>query len=219
MVFTLHKVAITGSIASGKSTVRQYLEHLGAFTVDADQILHQAFTIDNPIGQQVIALLGKEIVQHGTIQRAAVIKIVMNAPDVLDRLEDICHPYVNATILDQYNVAVKTEKNTLFVVEMPLLFESRFPMRDWFDSTVLVVADREKVFTRLHNRSRSMKQLAFLEGRQLSQEDKLKKADIVIENNSDLQTIKRKVKVLFDLLCIHVGCRHIKTYVIGEPSL
>ena len=219
MVFTLHKVAITGSIASGKSTVRQFLQDLGAYTVDADQILHQAFTIDNPLGQKIVALLGKEIIEHGTIQRAAIVKIVMNEPAVLDQLEDICHPYVNATILDYYNAAEKTGKSTLFVVEMPLLFESRFPMRDWFDSIVLVVADRTKAQDRIHSKGGSMEQLAFLEERQLPQVDKLQKVDVVFENNSDLKTVKCKVKVLYDLLCSHVGCRHLKPYVIGEPSL
>jgi dephospho-CoA kinase len=219
MTFNLHKVAITGSIASGKSTVRQFLEHLGAYTVDADQILHQAFTIDNPIGQQVVDLLGKEIIENGTIQRASVVEIVMNEPSLLDRLEDICHPYVNAMIIDRYNAAVKNGKIKLFVVEMPLLFESRFPMKNWFDSVVLVVADREKVLDRLRTRSRSMEQLAFLEKRQLSHDDKLKEADIVLENNSDLQTMKRKVKVLFDLLCSHVGCRRLKTMLSASRLL
>jgi dephospho-CoA kinase len=221
MVFTVRKVAITGSIASGKSTVRRFLQDLGAYTVDADPILHQACTLDSQLGQQIVALLGKEIVERGIIQRATIAKIVMNEPSLLDQLEDICHPYVNATILDQYDAAEKRGQGRLFVVEMPLLFESRFSMRDWFDSIVLVIADRVKAKDRLRNKSSSMgqEQLTFLEERQLPQDDKLKKADIVIENNSDLQTVKRKVKVLYDLLCTHVGCRRVQPYVIGEPSL
>jgi dephospho-CoA kinase len=204
MVFKLHKVAITGSIASGKSTVRHILEHLGAYTVDADQILHQAFTTDTLIGRKIVALFGDEILENGNIQRGPLAKLIINRPDALDKLEDICHPYVNSEILKRYNEVDKTGDRPLFVVEMPLLFESRDPIRDWFDTVVLVVSDKNNRTNRYALRRKPLEQLTFLEGRQASSSIKQQAADVVLENNADLQTLEHNVKALFDLLCRQV---------------
>lgn len=65
----MRKIAVTGTLAAGKSTVCFLLKEAGAYVVDADKIVHQLLKLDCPIGQQVVKLLGPEIITQNQIDR------------------------------------------------------------------------------------------------------------------------------------------------------
>jgi dephospho-CoA kinase len=88
------KIAVTGTLSSGKSTVCQLLKEFGAYVVSADEIVHRLLRVETEIGQKVIDLLGEEILSEGQIDRAKIAKKVFRNPQLLQALEQIIHPQV-----------------------------------------------------------------------------------------------------------------------------
>ena len=121
-MLNLKRIAITGSLASGKSTVCQFFEKWGAYVVSADRLLHNVFSPDTFIGRRICRLFGTEIFEEGSINRARIAEIVAKNPKLLTDLEEICHPYVNREIQRHYRKAASTGSHRLFIAEVPLLF-------------------------------------------------------------------------------------------------
>ena len=76
----LKKIAITGSLATGKSSLCSIFQELGAYVVSADQIVHQLLSLNTTYAKQVTRLLGDEIVVHNSIDRKKVAYIVFQSP-------------------------------------------------------------------------------------------------------------------------------------------
>ncbi len=196
----LKKVAITGGVSCGKSLVCKFLQELGAYVVNADQIVHQLLTPDTVLGQQVIELLGSSILVNGKIDRSKTAEIVFLNPRLLNSLENLLHPPVYKEIEKQFHdCQQQPDPPPLFVAEIPLLFESGGER--YFDKTVAVIADRELCQERYrmesgHEREDFNRRMA----RQMLPEEKGKRADFIIVNNNTLNELKQKSKNLFDQL-------------------
>lgn len=196
----LKKVAITGGVSCGKSLVCKFLQELGAYVVNADQIVHQLLTPDTALGQQVIELLGSSILVNGKIDRSKTAEIVFLNPRLLNSLENLLHPPVYKEIEKQFHdCQQQPDPPPLFVAEIPLLFESGGER--YFDKTVAVIADRELCQERYrmesgHEREDFNRRMA----RQMLPEEKGKRADFIIVNNNTLNELKQKSKNLFDQL-------------------
>ncbi len=139
-MLSLRKVAITGGVASGKSTVCELLKRLGAHVASADAIVHKLLTPRTDLGQQVIRLLGPDIVNEQQIDRLFVANKVFHDFSLLQALEAILHPPVFEEIERLYQEAAEA-RAPLFAAEVPLLFEVGAQTR--FDLSVAVFADEE----------------------------------------------------------------------------
>src|SRR5690348_8893921 len=126
----LKKVAVTGGLSSGKSTVCQIFRGLGSHVISADAIVHQLLSPNTSLGQEVIKLLGVEIVINKTIDRKSIANKVFNNPQLLHQLEKLLHPAVFNEMKKEYEKA-KNFSAPLFVAEVPLLFEAG--QENWFD--------------------------------------------------------------------------------------
>ena len=196
----LKKVAVTGSIASGKSTVCQFFEEWGAYVVRADQLLHDAFSIDTALGRHVCQLFGNRVLVGSIIDRSAIADEVVKRPELLSELEAVCHPYVNAEVQRLYCDACKEWKGSLFVAEIPLLFESRWPMSSWFDVTVAVISDRAAARDRYVRSEGTGEQFDFREARQMPPEEKSRRSTYTIVNDKNLSDLKAEARRLFSIL-------------------
>ena len=88
-------IGLTGNIATGKSVVRRMLEHLGAYTIDADSLTHRAYAKGAPGYQQVLDKFGKWLLnREGEIDRKKLGNLVFSDPDAMRQLEEIVHPLV-----------------------------------------------------------------------------------------------------------------------------
>lgn len=192
-MLNLRKVAITGSLSSGKSTVCRYFKEKGAFVVEADDIVHQLLTPNTPLGRQVIELLGADIVINHQIDRSKIAKKVFNRANLLKSLETIIHPAVKHEIDKEYEKAKNEGKAPLFVAEIPLLFEAGFD-KD-FDVTVMVDTDLKTCEMRYQSQDFKERQR-----RQMAPEEKVKKADFVIKNNGSIEDLKEQMDKLFKQL-------------------
>lgn len=182
----LKKIAVTGGYASGKTTACQILKKYGAYIVDSDAIVHQLLSLDTAIGQQVVKLLGTEIVTGNQINRKKIATIVFSNPHKLKALEVILHPAVQKEIARSFDRVQDFPQYSLFVAEVPLLFEAK--MEDDFDLVVAIRTDPQVAQKRLGNRVEFQRRMA----EQLS--DKTEKADFILENNGDLKDLEYQIQ-------------------------
>jgi dephospho-CoA kinase len=194
-MLTLKKVAITGGLASGKSTVCRLLETAGAYVVSADVIVHRLLSLDTPIGQRVANLLGSEVVKDGRLDRPAIAGLVFAHPEKLRELEEILHPAVFHEVRKHYRNAQREQKYRLFVAEIPLLYESAEAA--FFDRVVAVIADPALCARRFQESAlyppgeyeRRMSQ-------QLPQQEKAARASYTIVNNGSMKELEAHVAKL-----------------------
>lgn len=179
------KIAVTGGINSGKSAVCRYFKQFGAYIVDTDAIVHELLSQDTYIKNQVIKLFGNLILTNEEIERKKLAKIVFEDYNKLLKLEKILHPIVLKKIEEKYKQFLKDKKNILFVVEIPLLFE--VAQEKFYDYIIMVLRDKAII-----NKER--------EKRFLPIEEKIKKSDFVIKNNSSFTMLKRQVQKIITIL-------------------
>jgi dephospho-CoA kinase len=201
-MLNLKKVAVTGGLSSGKSTVCRFLSELGARVVYSDEIVHGLLAPENPVGQKVIELLGADILVQGKIDRSIIASKVFAHPKLLRSLEQLVHPIVYNAINIEYEKATQDQNITLFVAEVPLLFETGG--ESIFDSTIAVISDNETSWNRFlkftgYEREDFDRRMA----NQLSPLEKAKKAQYVINNNGSLEQLYEQIKKIYNNLTIN----------------
>lgn len=193
----LKKIAITGSLSCGKSSACHFFKELGSYTISADEIVHQLLSSHVKLTQQIVDLLGSDILENNQIERSRIAKKVFNNPQLLQSLENILHPLVYEEIELQYKRANQERNTPLFVVEIPLLYETNGSQ--WFDKTILVTADPQTCKKRYLEKNNGHsedyeKRLA----RFIHLDEKILKADYIIQNDGTLNQMKEKVKEIYD---------------------
>lgn len=189
------RVAITGGIAAGKSTVCHIFQELGAYVVSADHIVHEIYSQNLSYKKQVIALLGQEIVTDGEIDRKKVAEIVFNSAEKLRKLEELIHPFVNEEIDKQYEKVKHEKKYNLFVVEFPLLYE--IGAHQLYDYVITVHAEPSIAKKRFFEKGERGEDFEKRQKRLMSLQEKVQKADFVITNSSDFSELKAQVKQIY----------------------
>lgn len=196
----LRKVAITGGLSCGKSSVCRIFKELGAYVVSADEIVHQLLASDTNLGHKVVDLLGTSILVDKRIDRSRVAQLVFQDSRKLQALETILHPAVYGEIEQQYQKQQGSNKKPpLFIAEVPLLFESDGDKR--FDATVAVVANLEICFERFSQTTLSDREdFDQRVARQLPLLEKAVRADYVLINNGALTELEQPIRELYQEL-------------------
>jgi dephospho-CoA kinase len=195
----LKKIAITGGLAAGKSSVCRYLQELGAYTVSADDIVHQLLSPSSEIGKKIIEIFGQDVVKDGTFDRKKIANIAFSEPGKLQRLEEILHPAVLQEIQKQYHHLLTHNPPSLFVAEIPLLFETS--SETYFDDVVVVIAPEPVSKQRFSDLpGQNEEQYLLRTARLLSIEEKIQRANFVIHNDGSKEQLKKQVRTLFELL-------------------
>jgi dephospho-CoA kinase len=195
-------VGLTGGIGSGKSTVSASLAARGALVVDADAITRELQEPGQPVLGAMVERFGPQILRHdGTLDRQAVADLVFRDAAALAELNAIVHPAVGAEITERLGQAAGTDR--IVVLDVPLLVESGRS-----DLAALIVVDIEPEMAV----DRLVEQRGFDEAdararmaRQASREDRLAKADFVIDNNGSRQELDRQIERCWDWLVALAG--------------
>jgi len=189
-------IGLTGGIGSGKSTVSQFLAELGTIIVDADEIGHQALKPNTEAWHEIVAAFGRQILTtNGNIDRKKLGKIVFGDSESLSRLNRIMHPRMYNMVKAQLE-RYQEQGVGVTVFEAPLLLEANWT--SLVDEIWVTVASESTVLRRLQERTGLSKpeSLARLRS-QMSNEERLKHADVIIDTDCDLNELRRKVKELW----------------------
>ncbi len=191
----MKKVVVTGGLSSGKSTVCHIFEELGAYVVSADKIVHDLIANNTDVRQKIVDLLGPGVVINGQLNRQAIAQKVFPHPKTLKDLEHILHPLVLHEIELQYQISKKELKHDIFIVEIPLLYETK--SEPLFDFVIVVLAE-EKLCKKRFCQNKNQKEEDFAERmfRQIAPEKKAAKADFLLLNNGSVEDLKKEVTKL-----------------------
>lgn len=181
-------IAVTGPFASGKSTFVRLLGELGAETVSADEVVHALLAEDDETISRVAERFGEEVRGERGIDRRALGREVFGDPDALRELEEILHPLVRREIRRR---AAGSEAE-MFVAEIPLLFESG--QHEGFDYTVAVVSPGERRRVWAGERGVDEARRMAIEARQLTGEEKARRADLVVQNDGTLDKLRERAE-------------------------
>ncbi len=189
-------IGLTGGIGSGKSTVSQYLKELGAVIIDADKVGHEAFQPGTEAWREVVATFGRDIVTpNGEIDRKKLGAIVFDNPQALTQLNRIMHPKMRDMMkaeIDEY----RRQGVAVVVLEAAILIEANWtPL---VDEVWVTTAHESAVLERLKKqRGLAEEQTLSRIRSQLSNEERLKHADVVITNEGNIGEVRARVKELW----------------------
>ncbi len=194
-------VGLTGGIASGKSTVAEMFVRHGASLIDLDKLAHDVEKPQLPAWEEIVESFGESILLvDGSINRNKLAKIVFANKEKLLKLNQIVHPHVLREWQRRLQEIEKKNKKAIIISDVPLLFEEKLQNR--VDITLLVLAAPGQQTSRLMARNDLTEAEAQrrLES-QMPLEEKIKLADIVIENTgAPAETIKAVAKIWHELL-------------------
>jgi dephospho-CoA kinase len=190
-------VGLTGGIASGKSTVSALLAERGAEVIDADHIARQVVMPGTHAWYKIRDHFGPGVLfADGTIDRQALADIVFSDPAKLTVLNEITHPEIFARIADR--LEAHHDKNVVVVLDAALLIEAG--LADGVDVLVVTHSPREIQLERLAAKGMGARDAEARIGAQLAPEQRLARADIVIDNIGSLEELARRVDELWEEL-------------------
>ena len=188
----MYTIGLTGGIASGKSTVSAILKELGAYIIDADKIAREIVMPHKPAWYDIVAHFGIEILlPDGRINREMLGGKIFKDKIERQYLEEITHPYIKDEIQKSIDHA-RSIGERVIVLDIPLLFESGWVTM--VDAIWVVYVERQIQLSRLMNRNQlTLQQAQERISAQMSLDEKVKQADLVINNNLDLAYTKSQV--------------------------
>jgi dephospho-CoA kinase len=191
-------IALTGGIASGKSTIARRLAEHGAVIVDADQIVRDVQAPGSPVLERIAETFGSDVIgSDGALDRAALGARVFGDAALLKQLNAIVHPAVRAESQRRFEAALAEDPEPVVVYDVPLLVEAR--VDDPWDTVVVAHAPASERLRRLVE-LRGMDERAAQEriDAQVSDERRLAIADVVIDTAGTLEATRAQTDALWE---------------------
>ncbi|KXT73489.1 Dephospho-CoA kinase [Streptococcus sp. DD10] len=191
-------VGITGGIASGKSTVTNYLREQGLVVLDADAVVHELQQPGGRLYQLLLEHFGPTILsEDGSLNR-----LVLSQKIFCDDRERNWSDRTQGEIIRQELNKRKenlAQTESILFMDIPLLHEQNYD--EWFDEIWLVYVERSRQIERLMKRNHLTQEEAKLRiSRQMSLDDKLLLADVVFDNNGSMKQLEHQVETALERL-------------------
>ena len=197
-------IGLTGNISSGKSTVSRYLASLGATIIDADEVSREIVRPGAPALREIVDYFGAGVLApDGSLDRKGLGALVFGDPEALAVLNNLTHPRIVAVIEEakKRNAATPQSGLNLLVIDAPLLIETG--LHQTVDAVWVVTVEPETQKQRLMQRDGISAAAALSRIKaQMPQEEKIKYAQALIDNNGDPTETIRQVKQLLEKLAI-----------------
>ena len=193
-------LGVTGGIASGKTTVVNMLNELGAPVIDFDVLAREVVEPGKPAWKDIVGYFGELILMADKhVDRRKLSDIVFRDMEKRKKLESFTHPRIHEEFLKQLDEIVKKDPNAIVQVDVPLLIEQN--LQYMFHRTLLVYVPEEKQIDRLVERDGiSREEAADRLKAQLPIDEKLSYADFVIYNDKSLEETRKQVEELWQKL-------------------
>jgi dephospho-CoA kinase len=190
-------VALTGGIGSGKSTVGQIFEDLGAIVTDSDQLARDVVERGTNGFDQIISAFGDEVLKNGDLDRAALGELVFKDPAKRKQLEQITHPLIRKA----FSKIVESSKGDSIVVnQIPLLVESNHDYK--FDHVITISASEDVRIERLLKRGMNLNQIKQRLQAQSTDAQREQISDSIIRNDKSQAELLPEVEKVWELLQI-----------------
>lgn len=192
-------VGLTGSVGTGKSTVSGFFKELGAYTVDWDELARKAVDPHSKAWYEVVECFGEEFLNEDlTLNRQKLADMVFSDSEKRTRLNQIVHPQAIKED-ERITEEIKSlDADAIVVKDIPLLYEAALPIV--VDKTIVVYASEETQLRRLEERGMRPEDGRKRIGAQIPIDDKVKRADFVIDNDGSLEETRRQVETIYSLL-------------------
>ena len=188
---------ITGSIASGKSTVVNLLKERGFSVIDADVIAHEQLEICK---REILEVFGEQILDEaGKIDRKKLGAIVFHEPKKLKNLDQILHPKIKAEIF--FKASQLESLGQVYFVDIPLFFEKKERYAE-FKNVAVIYAPKELLLSRLMSRNGlNLEDAKARVELQMDIEQKKKMAKFVIDNSNDRENLELELEKFLKQIC------------------
>lgn len=194
------KVGLTGGIAAGKSTAAAMLARKGVLLFDADCLARRVVEPGQPAWEEIVKWLGKDYLhKDGTLNRKVIADLVFTDEASRQKLNSIVHPRVKELFQRKSSEQRKREPQKIQVWEIPLLFEAK--MEHLVDIVVVVASSRDFQVERLMERDGLSRNEALRRIQaQYSLEEKIRRADYVLNNDETEEILQKQVDLLWEKL-------------------
>ena len=191
------KLAITGSIGSGKSLFCNFLSEKGYPVIKADDISKEILAEDKEVRLKVIREFGEESYIGSKINKKYLAEKVFSDSIRLEKINSILHPRVKQKVKSLTGKLFK--QYDIVFTEAALIYEAE--MQNMFDYVVLVTADQKiRMKRKIETEGFSEEEFVKRDNNQIRDEEKKKQADFVFENNGSKEELREKVKLLIKML-------------------
>ena len=189
-------IGLIGGIGSGKSSVSEILKSLGVDVIDADKVGHEAYTPDSEGWRKVISVFGQDIVgPDKQIDRKKLGSIVFSDPNEMDKLNKLMHPIIHDLVKEKIKNFSDQGVNVV-ILEAAILIEANW--QDLTDEIWLAKANQEVVIERVQLRNNfTREEIIKRIQSQMSNDEREKHADVVIDNDGTIEQLLEIVKTLW----------------------
>lgn len=196
----MYRIGLTGSIATGKSTVTNMLKELGAFVIDCDKTARDVVAPGTRGLAKIEAAFGKDAIgADGSMDRVYIGDLVFRNPEMKKRLENILFPLIFEALDEELLRLERVGATPVVFLDMPLLYEVKYD--SYVDEVWLVYVPFEVQLSRLMKRNGYTKEEALLRiHSQISVDKKKSLAQQVIDNSGTLEDTKEQVRSLWERL-------------------
>jgi dephospho-CoA kinase len=193
-------LGVTGGIASGKTSVANMLEALGAPVIDFDILARQVVEPEEPAWKEIVSYFGEQVLQEdGTLDRKKISEIVFDDIEKRKKLESFTHGRIGEAFMKQVDEILTKTPDAVIQVVIPLLIETN--VQHMFDKILVVYTSREIQIERLTLRDGiSRKEAENIIASQLPIDEKLGYADFVVNNEETLDEARKQVEDLWQAL-------------------
>ena len=188
-----HAIALTGGIATGKSTVTSLFMLHGFLTIDADKIAHKLLNI---YSSDIAKLFGEEYVEKGVVLRKKLGGLIFNDEKEKMKLEGFIHPLIKEAIIEEAKIFESQKKP--YLIDIPLFFEKQHYN---IEKSIVVYTSKETQIKRLMKRDNSTEEEALSRiNNQMDIEEKRLLSTYVIDNTKNLKSLQNEVERIKNLL-------------------
>jgi len=171
------KVAITGGIGTGKTTISNMFSDKGVPVFNSDEIAKEIMNTNSLLKNEIVTAFGDKIYDKNRLNKEYLSDAIFNNETLLKKINAIVHPYV----ADEFNSWIEEQDSKYIIYESAIIFENQ--AEDFFDKIICVTASEEDVISRVMKRNNfSVDKIKSIINKQLSNDAKIQKSDYVIEN-------------------------------------
>ena len=194
-------VGLCGQSGSGKGLICSLFYELNIISIDTDKVYHDIISVDSECTRELISAFGDSISLNPGINRKELAKIAFSSKENLKTLNYITHKHILKEVRSKIDRIRQENRFDGIIIDAPLLFESGFDKE--CDLTMAIIADTETKIARIMNRDGITRDHAISRlTSQISDAELTRRCDYVIENNSDIDAIRKQVselkKIIFD---------------------